>query len=308
MILSHVSAEEGPRTDTKKYKLIARAVELNSLTLAGRELGLTQSGASRALGELEKELGFPLLVRSRAGVRLTANGALVMPAIRSVLAGEEQLEQIASGILGLEKGVVSVGTFTSVAVHWLPGIIKEFQQENPGIDFRLFSGDYSDVSEWLSDGTVEVGFVSDIVPPKCQYSPLRDDRLMLILPKDHPYAQYRRLSLSYVEREAFITLNEESDRDARRAFEAAGIRPNVKFTTKDDYAIISMVEKGLGISVMPELLLRGHHEKIAAIPLDPPLKRTIGIALSPGASPAAKRFVLTVKNRLRKRNTLDNRG
>ena len=125
---------------------------------------------------------------------------------------------------------------------------------------------------------------------------------MLILPKDHPYAQYRRLSLSYVENEDFITLNENSDQDTRRAFAAAGIRPNVKFTTKDDYAIISMVEKGIGISIMPELLLRGHLDKIAAIPLDPPLKRNVGIALAPGASPAAKSFADTVKNWLRRGN------
>lgn len=302
MIFSHVCSGEVKLVDTKKYRLIVRAVELNSLTLAGQELGLTQSGASRALAELEKELGFALLTRSRGGVRPTANGNLVLPTIRTILAAEEKLEQISSGILGIEKGVISVGTFTSVAVHWLPGIIKEFERLHPGIEFRLFSGDYSDVSAWLSDGTVEVGFVSDIVPPKCAYSPLRDDRLMLILPKDHPYAQYRRLSLSYVENEDFITLNENSDQDTRRAFAAAGIRPNVKFTTKDDYAIISMVEKGIGISIMPELLLRGHLDKIAAIPLDPPLKRNVGIALAPGASPAAKSFADTVKNWLRRGN------
>ncbi|MBR4940622.1 MAG: LysR family transcriptional regulator [Clostridia bacterium] len=285
--------------DTKKYKLIVRAVELNSLTLAGQELGLTQSGASRAVAELEKELGFPVLTRNRGGVKLTSSGNIVMPAIRSILAGEEQLEQLSSGILGLERGIISVGTFTSVAVHWLPGIIKAFEEENPGIEFRLLSGDYHDVATWLSDGSVEVGFVSDRIPSNCLYSPLRDDRLMLVLPKDHDMAQYRRIALKYVEGEDFITLTESSDEDTRRAFEAAGIHPNIKFTTRDDYAIISMVEKGLGLSVMPELLLRGHRDKVAAIPLDPPLKRTIGLALSPGASPAAKRFGECVKNWLR---------
>ena len=288
--------------DTKKYKLLVRAVELNSLTLAGQELGLTQSGASRAIAELEKEIGFPLLTRNRAGVKLTSSGNLVLPAVRSILAGEEQLEQISSSILGLEHGIISVGMFTSVAVHWLPGIIKEFQSENPGIEFKLLSGDYHDVSTWLANGSVEVGFVSDRCSAKCEYSALRDDRLMLILPRDHHLADYRRLSLKYVEGEDFITLTESTDQDARRAFEAANIHPRIKFTTKDDYAIISMVEKGLGISIMPELLIRGHREKIVAIPLDPPQKRTIGIALSPGASPAARRFVQTVKNRLRRVN------
>ncbi len=286
--------------DTKKYKLIVRAVELNSLTRAGQELGLTQSGASRAVSELERELGFPILTRSRAGVRLTSNGAIVMPAMRSILAGEEQLEQLTSGILGLERGVVSVGTFTSVAVQWLPGIIKEFQSENPGIEFKLLSGDYHDVSTWLADGSVEAGFVSDRVPFRGEYTPLKDDRLMLILPHDHPMADYRRISLKYVESEDFIALTETSDQDTRRAFDAAGINPHIRFTTKDDYAIISMVEKGLGLSIMPELLLKGHREKIAAMPIDPPIKRNIGLVLSPDASPAARRFAVCVKNWLRR--------
>lgn len=286
--------------DTKKCRLVVRAVELNSLTLAGRELGLTQSGASRAVSDFERELGFPLLTRSRAGVRPTSNGSLVLPALRAILSGEEQLSQLASGILGLERGVISVGTFTSVAVHWLPGIIKEFEEENPGIDFRLLSGDYHDVATWLSAGAVDVGFVSNDVPQNCRYIPLRDDRLMLILPKNHPFAQYRRLSLKLLENENFITLLETSDHDTRRAFEAAGIHPNIKFTTKDDYAIISMVEKGLGVSVMPELLLRGHTGKVAAIPLDPPLKRTIALALGQVPSPAALRFADFVKTWLRR--------
>ncbi len=285
--------------DTRKCRLLVRAVELNSLTLAGKELSLTQSGASRALAELERELGFVLLTRSRAGVRLTANGVLVLPALRAILVGEERLGQISSAILGLETGVVRVGTFSSVAVHWLPDLIKGFQEQHPGIEFRLLSGDYHDVAGWLADGSVDVGFVADGAPPRCEYSPLRDDRLMLILPKNHPYADYRRLSLRYVENEDFITLLETSDQDTRRALEAAGIRPRIKFTTKDDYAIISMVEKGLGVSVMPELLLRGHTGKVAALPIDPPVKRTIGIALT-GDGPAARHFFDFVKAWIRR--------
>ena len=70
------------------------------------------------------------------------------------------------------------------------------------------------------------------------------------------------------------------------------MKPNVRFYTKDDYAIIAMVEQGLGISIMPELLLKGRHDDIQMLPLVPEAKRTIGIAIAAGdkAGPATRRF------------------
>lgn len=94
------------------------------------------------------------------------------------------------------------------------------------------------------------------------------------------------------ETEPFISLLKSSDHDARRALEAAGVTPNVRFYTKDDYAIIAMVEQGLGISIMPELLLKGRHDDLLVLPLVPEAKRTIGIAIAAGekAGPATRRF------------------
>ena len=76
-------------------------------------------------------------------------------------------------------------------------------------------------------------------------------------------------------------------------FKAAGIKPNVRFYTKDDYAIIAMVENGLGMSIMPELLLQGRTDNMQVLPLVPEAKRTIGIAIAAGekAGPATRRFV-----------------
>ena len=78
----------------------------------------------------------------------------------------------------------------------------------------------------------------------------------------------------------------------QRAVEAAGVRPNVRFTTKDDYAIIAMVGQGLGISVVPELLLGGRHDDIAVRPLIPAAKRVIALARPHGApvTAAVSRF------------------
>ncbi len=275
-----------------KYQTLMSVVECGSLTRAAAELGVTQSAVSHGIDSLEKELGFTLIKRSRAGVQMTGEGERLLPAVRNLLAAAEQLRQTASSIRGLESGTVRIGAFTSVAVHWLPSVLKEFQQDYPRVDFKLLNGDYHDVELWLSDGSVDVGFVALPAGVDCECIPLMEDRLLAILPRHSRFENYPRFPLVECETEPFISLLQSSDHDARRALDAAGVKPNVRFYTKDDYAVIAMVEQGLGISIMPELLLKGRHDDLQILPLIPEAKRTIGLAIAAGerAGPATRRF------------------
>ncbi|MBO5555948.1 MAG: LysR family transcriptional regulator [Oscillospiraceae bacterium] len=275
-----------------KYQALATVVDAGSLTRAAQELGCTQSAVSHSIDSLEKELGFPLLKRTRAGVHLTAEGERLMPAVRALLASAEQLSQTASAIRGLDAGLVRIGTFTSVAVHWLPGVLKEFQTDYPKVEFKLLNGDYHDVEQWLGDGSIDIGFVTVPCAVDCECIPLMEDRLLAILPLNSRFASYPRFPLVECETEPFISLLQSSDHDARRALEAAGVQPNVRFYTKDDYAILAMVEQGLGMSIMPELLLKGRSDRLLTLPLVPEAKRTLGIAIAAGdkAGPATRRF------------------
>lgn len=275
-----------------KYEALARVVELGSLTKAAEALGCTQSAVSHAISNLENEFGFAILKRSRAGVRLTSEGERIMPPVRGMLNYAEQLKQTVSAIRGLDFGTVRIGAFTSVAVHWLPSVIKEFQNDYPNVDIKLLNGDYHDVEQWIIEGSVDLGFVNVPADLGCECVPLMEDRLLAILPRDHKFASYPKFPLVECETEAFITLLETSNHDANKALSAAGIKPNIRFSTKDDYAIIAMVEQGLGISIMPELLLKGRHDNVVIRELVPPSKRTIGLAIpeTSKASPATRRF------------------
>ena len=278
--------------DTKKYEVFEKTVEMASLTRAAEELGLTQSGVSHIIAALEEEFGLPLLRRTRVGARLTPEGERLMPCIREVLRAQERLDQTAADMRGLAAGTVRIATFTSVAVHWLPGMLQEFQALYPKVDFRLFNGDYHDVDRWLSEGSADLGFITLPTDLRCECIPLAEDRLLAVLPPAHPLAAREVCPVTEVAREPFISLLETSDDDARRALDAVGVRPEVRFTTKDDYAIIAMVSQGLGVSIMPELLLRGRSDDVAVRPLDPPASRTLALAIPTGAAagPATRRF------------------
>lgn len=280
-----------------KYEVFLKVVELGSLTKAAEVLRFTQSGISHTLNSLETEFGFSLLLRNRSGVKLTVNGEQVVPAMREILKWNEQLKQQVADIHGLETGTITIGTFTSVSVHWLPGMIKEFRKEYPYIEFKLMDGGYLEIEQWIESGVIDCGFISLPTREKFEVFPLKQDRMLAILPRDHPLSQAPYMPLAQIAYEDFIIQKAGSDYDARRVLERAGIKPNIKFSAGDDSAIIAMVENGLGISILPEMVITRQNHNVATLELEERSFRSLGIAVSSlkYASPATRRFLAHVQ-------------
>ena len=275
----------------KQYEVFAKTAELGSLTRAAEALNSTQSRVSHVLSAMEEEYGFCLMRRNRSGVALTEAGAMLLPKMEAVLRQHRELEALIKDIRDANAGTVRLGAFTSVAVHWLPGMIQAFQTAHPHVELKMFNGDYYDVEQWLRDGTVDIAFVTLPAPENTRVIPLAEDELLAILPKGHPLAAAPRIDASSLGREAFISLPQSSNHDIHRALDKAGITPNIRYTTRDDYAVIAMVEQGLGVSIVPELLVRGRGQNVALRPLEPKATRTIALALPQGAvSPSVEAF------------------
>ena len=275
----------------KQYEIFVKTAELGSLTRAAESLNSTQSRVSHVLSAMEEEFGFSLMRRNRAGVKLTEAGAMLLPKMESLLQQHRELESLISDIRNANAGTVRLGAFTSVAVHWLPGMIQAFQSAHPQVELKMFNGDYYDVEQWLLDGTVDLAFVTLPAPENTRAIPLVEDELLALLPKGHPLAAEPRIDASRFGRESFISLPQSSNHDIHRALDKAGITPNIRYTTNDDSAVIAMVEKGLGVSIVPELLVRGRGQNVELRPLEPKAPRTIALALPLGpASPAVEAF------------------
>ena len=144
----------------KKYEAFVRTVELGSLTRAAEAMGSTQSRISHVLSTLEEEYGFVLLRRNRSGVRLTEAGEMVLPKMQEILQKDRELTELIGDIRSADAGTVRLGAFTSVAVHWLPGMIRTFQSAHPKAELKMFNGDYHDMEQWLREGEVDLGFVT----------------------------------------------------------------------------------------------------------------------------------------------------
>ena len=277
----------------ERYIALAKVVELGSFTRAAEILGYTQPAMSQMIASLERELGFKLLYRSRYGVRPTPEGERLLPAVSASVAQFQTMQNIAGEIRGLESGVVRIGTISSVSCHWLPPVIREFWKQYPNVRLIVHQGDYTTIPEWVRTGEVDFGFVTPDAVPGTDTRFIKTGRHCACLPNDHPLAKKSALTLHDLAPEPFLLLEEGIYSEPLAAFRDAGIEPKVRMTMHDDYSILSMVEHGLGVTILPELVLRRQGYDIAVRPLDPPLLRRLSLITREKSSLpiAAKRFI-----------------
>lgn len=276
-----------------KYLAFVKTVEYGSFTKAAEMLNYSQSGISRMINDLEQDWSITLLERGKSGVRLTSDGTRLLPYVKRVCDEYEKLKMQIDELNGLQSGLIRIGTFSSVATHWLPNIIKSFQADYPNIEYELLLGDYSEIEAWIAEGRVDCGFLR--LPTKLEFEtiPLKRDSLLAVIPDGHKFADCDKFPIKAFENQAFMMLEKGGNYEITELFEKHHIRPDIRFTTWDDYAIMSMVEHGLGIAILPELILKRIPYHIVAKPIDVPAYRNIGLAYRSRKllSLAAEKFV-----------------
>lgn len=277
----------------QKYMAFITTVEYGSFTKAAEVLHYSQSGISRMIHDLEEEWRVSLLERGRAGVRLTSDGLQLLPYVQNVCAEYQKLQEQVDAINGLETGLIRIGTFSSVATHWLPNIIREFQKDYPQIDYELLLGDYTEIEHWILEGRVDCGFLRLPTQPELDTIFLEQDKLLVVLPEEHPLTEYDRIPVAALCNDPFLLLEKGAKAEVSEIFERCSLSPNTRFTTWDDYAVMSMVESGLGISILPQLILRRIPYRIVIKELEVPAFRKIGLAIKDKkrAPLAVKRFL-----------------
>ena len=282
-----------------KYQIFLKTVACGNFSKAAAAMNFTQSGVSHAVQALEDELGVTLLSRNRGGVVLTADGRALLPMIERRCTDHHALLQSAASLKGIDAGLVKVATFSSVAAQWLPSILKSFGERYPNVEFEVVTGDFYDqLEERILRGTVDCGFLRLPSVKHLQTYALHRDELQVILPCDHPLASCGEFPLEALATEPFIQLEEGEDYEIRAAFDEMGIRPNVRYTAREDRTILAMVSKGLGISLLPELMVR--HSPYPVTACKPPMVfyRNIGIGVKDekALSASTRRFVEYVRS------------
>ena len=279
------------------YEIFEAVVQEKSFQKASVRLNMTPSAVSHAISAMEKEVGFSLFIRGKQETVLTTHGELLLPYVRAVLKSEECLQETIADFRGLEKGTVKLGGFNSACSIWVPEIVKKFQENFPNIRIEIYQGTYADLVEWLRNGTIDLCIMSKVDADGFEYTPLYKDRLLCVVPKGFQTKNPEYITFEEMKAQRFVPQWSSCDGDAQKVLKDHGLEPSTYCHVVDDMSTIAMVEAGMGICILPELLI-SKGEKVDWYPMEEDCYREIGLTVNSfrTVSPAVKKMVEVIKN------------
>ncbi|MEW9699884.1 LysR family transcriptional regulator [Paenibacillus sp. SI8] len=287
---------KGIHMNFSQLQCFVALAELGSFTEAADTVNLTQSAVSHALSALEKELGVTLLDRNRKGmVTLTPVGHTIIPHVRELLAQAEAIEQEAkTEAHGQIIGKLRLGNILSICPGLLAGVLNVFQRNYPHVEVVLFEGTMKEVGDWIESSIVDVGFV---LHPAKESTLITTDELCVVVPSGHRLNDRESVTPGELREEGFIMAKTEC---AFTLMEIAGLEPNkfspqFSYQATDSATVLAMVREGLGITLLPRMMLPKHLDGVSALSLVPPRHLQIGLAVKSQetASPGAAAFIQT---------------
>jgi DNA-binding transcriptional LysR family regulator len=250
--------------NTEQLRAFAQVAREGRLTVAARQLGMSQPGLSRQLQALEKELGVRLLVRTPGGAVLTDAGERFLPHARRALdalaAGTAELGELTT----TPRGMVSLGALQTVGMYLLPELVREFKSRYPEVLPRLSEGMHDALEGGIARGELDLCIMSlplrrvDLVAQK-----LWEEEMVLVVPGGHRLARLKRpVALTEVVEEPLVVIPGMSGTHAlEAACEARGVKPRVAVEVDNAEGLRRMVEQGLGVALLPALMAREHETR-----------------------------------------------
>jgi DNA-binding transcriptional LysR family regulator len=272
-------------------------LDLGGFHKAAQSLNLSQPALSRRVQALEAAVGAALLERTTRRVAVTSVGRSFEPMARRLLDEFESSLMSLTSVGDRQSGQVTLACLPTAAFYFLPRAIERFNAQFPLIRFRILDLSANEALESVARGEAEFGInLTGSSHPELTFTPLVDDPFVLACRRDHPLARRKNLVWHDLEGEALIGVSRNSGN--RQLLDAALSKTNVRlnffYEVNHLTTSLGLVERGLGISVLPKLATPpGEHPTIVTKSIGgPEIKRTIGVVERRAGrlSPAAQRF------------------
>ena len=269
--------------DTKKVQALLAAIDLGSLTAAASELGYTQSGLTHMMNSLENELGLNLLLRSKSGVRRSPAGQELLPDLRSLADEAGALDLAAEQLRQRNCSTLRLGAYSSIARHWVPQIMAEYRKVCPDTQVSLIMDGLVELYSAVRDDRLDciMNSYDESLAQGFGWIPLWEDELVAVLPESFPL-EGDVLPVERFDESQFLMPSQGADTYIRPIFAASPrkIGPHIITTNLDDESIVSMVEHGLGVSLLSRLVVKGMNYQVKIVPISPKYFRSLGIIVS----------------------------
>ncbi|NKQ18703.1 LysR family transcriptional regulator [Brevibacillus laterosporus] len=242
--------------DIKQLHYFVTVSNQLSYSKAAQKLHISQPSLSNAIKNLEQEVGSPLLDRNTRKMELTDAGKILYKKSILLLSQMNMLKKEMEEVKLTGSGDLIIGIIESVK-HWIPKVIREYQDRFPSINIKLIevlSG--KAVKESLRKYETHLLITNQYInEADIESFPLYDERLVLVLHRDHPLAQKREsILLKELEREPFIISTEgfQTREDILTAFTLEQMAPKIKFEIERFETALTLVRENLGITIIPE--------------------------------------------------------
>lgn len=265
------------------WRLLIAVADASNISRAAEEVGMTQSGASQAIAQLEASLGFAVFTRERRHIGVTALGERVVKEARSMLARLDAIRALADESRGLSGGRIRLASFPSVTSTFLPGLLRDFKRLHPEIEVVVLEGTDQEVEEWLAADTVDLGVVMNPVPGRAE-AILGQDAWVAVLPASHRQARYaltRGITLEELADQPFVLATGGCAVNGKSLMEQAGLQlSDVRVTVRDWISACLLVREGMGVALIPESALPDELRGLCVVPVAPSLCREFGLVCS----------------------------
>ena len=226
---------------------------LQSVSRAAESLYVTQPTLTARLHALERELGEPLFVRARHGMRLTEAGRAFIPyaerAVRALKEGRRAIEDLETG----NAGQLHVAAAPAVSTYILPAVLERFVASHPRVEVVVRTGHSEDVLRMVLADEAQIGLGRALRHPDIELQPFYEEELVLVVAPDHPFARQAQVSLAELTSEQLIMFDRTSSyyEITHAAFLAAGVSLRGLMELDNIEAAKKMVERGLGVALLP---------------------------------------------------------
>lgn len=283
--------------DLRQLRYFVTLADVLNFHRAARQLNMSQPPLTVAIRRLEEELGTQLFERESKGVRLTAAGQAALPAARAALDKAREVRDAVRLGRGGEIGRISVGFIGSAISSVLPRTIPTFRQRYPKVELQLEEMTSTSIADALISREIDVGFVRLPLtqPANLNVRLVEKDHLVVGLHSSHPLAKRTAIKLHDLADEPLILNGPVSVLRSvvMLACHAEGFTPQIAQEATQVQTVLSLVQSGLGVALVPAGMARIAPEGVQLLPLSQPLAIEMGLAMRPDADTLVRNFADT---------------
>ncbi|MBQ9198001.1 MAG: LysR family transcriptional regulator [Clostridia bacterium] len=288
--------------ELKYIREFVSLAETGSYFETAERLFITTSSLSRHIKALEEELGMPLFDRTTRKVELNRHGRLFLPYAKQFVKIDDECAMAFDEEVMYSKGAIGIGSIPMMKAYNISRILQQYRQNNKNVIINIHEADSTPLAEILRKSEIDFAFLRNkhISVEEFETIPISQDHLVAVLPKNHPLARQKKITIDQLENESLLLISKNSYmyRLCTDLCRSAGFQPKVVFTSQRAENLVELIGQGTGIALlMSKPVAPILPDNLTLVDIEPRVTPTVFLAYLKDRkfNTACKRFLVLVK-------------